>query len=188
MEHTSGHRPRYQVGSNPLRDMLVPGNFRMPGRVDSAAHAVAIAKIQEVARYAVELREHVDEIVKGDGFKGSHRSQQFLSYVVERALSGEFEDLRERSLGVALFGKRASYDTGEDAVVRVTASDVRRRLLQHYGKPGASSRFRIDLPSGSYIPEFRCVPPSVPVPVNAAAVPVQTPAGAESGTPSPASP
>ena len=132
----------------------------MAGRVDSATHAAAIAKINEVARYGPELRQHLDEIVNEAAFKGSPRSQEFLKYVVERALRGEFDDLRERAIGVALFGKPAAYDTAEDAVVRVTASDVRKRLLQHYGKPGAVFRFRIDLPSGSYVPEFRCLVPA----------------------------
>src|SRR5262249_38760282 len=33
-------------------------------------------------------------------------------------------------------------------------SDVRKRLLQHYGTTGADSNMRISLPSGSYVPEF----------------------------------
>jgi hypothetical protein len=36
----------------------------------------------------------------------------------------------------------------------VTASDVRKRLLQHYGKYGATSEFRVSLPLGSYAPEI----------------------------------
>jgi hypothetical protein len=134
----------------------------MSGRVDSATHAAAIIKINEATRYSAELRQLLQEIVSGPAFKGSQRSQEFLKHVVERALSGEFEELRERSIGVALFGKPAAYDTGEDAIVRVTASDVRRRLLQHYGTSGAVTNFRIDLPSGSYVPEFRCLAPVVP--------------------------
>jgi hypothetical protein len=62
--------------------------------------------------------------------------------------------LKERVIGVEMFGRSPSYDTGDDAIVRVTASDVRRRLLQHYGKYGAISEFRIVLPLGSYIPEI----------------------------------
>ena len=51
-----------------------------------------------------------------------------------------------------LFGRSPTYDTGEDAIVRVTASDVRKRLLQHYGQYGATSGLRITLPLGSYVP------------------------------------
>ena len=57
-------------------------------------------------------------------------------------------------IGLELFERSPAYDTGEDAIVRVTASDVRKRLLQHYGKYGAASEFRISLPLGSYIPEI----------------------------------
>jgi hypothetical protein len=53
-----------------------------------------------------------------------------------------------------VFGRSPSYDTGEDAIVRVTASDVRKRLLQHYDRNGSASEFRINLPLGSYIPEI----------------------------------
>jgi hypothetical protein len=39
-------------------------------------------------------------------------------------------------------------------MVRVTASDLRKRFLQHYGQYGSASAFRISLPLGSYIPEI----------------------------------
>ena len=70
--------------------------------------------------------------------------------------------LRERNLGMALFGRPLAYDTGEDAIVRVTANDVRRRLMQHHGNAAQAARCRI-LPPGSYVPEFRCLP-AVPAP------------------------
>src|SRR5580698_4990941 len=126
----------------------------MGGRADTAAHVSAISKINSVAKHAAEIREHVEQVIQGPAFKGSHRGQSFLRHVVERSLTGDFEGLRERSIGVELFGKSASYDTGEDAVVRVTASDVRKRLLQHYGGAGSSSKLRVEIPSGSYLPEF----------------------------------
>src|SRR5580765_8085257 len=133
----------------------------MAGKVDSATHAAAIAKIGEAVKHEGELRSHLDEIIKGAAFKGSHRSQAFLKHIVEHALHGEAADLRERSIGMTLFGRPATYDTADDAIVRVTASDVRRRLLQHYGNAG-DSKFRINLPSGSYVPEF-CVTQVAPL-------------------------
>ena len=145
----------------------------MSGKLDSTAHAAAVAKISGVASHEAELRAHLDEIVKGPAFKGSHRSQAFLRHVVERALHGDPEDLRERSIGIALFGRDAAYDTADDAIVRVTASDVRKRLLQHYGTAGADSRIRISLPPGSYVPEFSLPAPAVePPPAAAPAEPI----------------
>jgi hypothetical protein len=104
------------------------------------------------------LQDHLKEVIEGEAFRGSHRSGQFLKYVVEQAIARHFDSLKERVIGVELFGRPPSYDTGEDAIVRVTASDVRKRLLQHYGMYGATSRFRISLPLGSYIPEISLEP------------------------------
>ena len=118
------------------------------------AREAEIAKIAESQKDRATLQQHLNEIVEGTAFKGSHRSGQFLRYIVDQALAGHFESLKERVIGMELFGRVPSYDTGEDAIVRVTASDVRKRLLQHYGKYGASSEFRISLPLGSYIPEI----------------------------------
>jgi hypothetical protein len=118
------------------------------------AREAEIAKIAESKEDVTALRLHLKEIIEGAVFKGSHRSSQFLQYIVDQAIAGNFESLKERVIGVELFARSTSYDTGEDAIVRVTASDVRKRLLQHYGKYGASSAYRISLPLGSYIPEI----------------------------------
>jgi hypothetical protein len=113
-----------------------------------------IAKIAETKGGLASLQQHLKEVIEGDVFKGSHRSGQFLQYIVDQAIAGHVDSLKERVIGMELFGRSASYDTGDDAIVRVTASDVRKRLLQHYGRHGATSGFRITLPSGSYIPEI----------------------------------
>jgi hypothetical protein len=63
---------------------------------------------------------------------------------------------------VEVFHRPPDYDTGEDAVVRVTASDVRRRLAQHYSREGRASEFKISLPPGGYAPEILRDPPLPP--------------------------
>lgn len=113
-----------------------------------------IARIAESKEARTALEKHLDEIVDGVGFRGSQRSGQFLRYIVEQAVAGKFDSLKERAIGIELFGRPPSYDTGEDAIVRVTASDVRKRLLQHYGSCEALPEFRISLPLGSYVPEI----------------------------------
>lgn len=88
-------------------------------------------------------------------FQGSKRSQQFLQYVVQYRLGGNEEPLKERTIGADLYKRPADYATGDDAVVRVHAGEVRRRLEQYYLDPPAGSLVLIDLPLGSYAPEFR---------------------------------
>jgi len=129
-------------------------------------------KVVEIGPDAEILREHLREIIASPAFKGSRRSQQFLQHIVEKTINGHAHEVKERSLGVDLFARSPSYDTGEDAIVRVTASDVRKRLHQFYSE----TRFevRIDLPSGSYVPEFHRVAAAVPIPL----VPAHAPATA----------
>jgi hypothetical protein len=117
-------------------------------------------KIVESGEDLALLQQHLKEVIEGAAFRGSHRSGQFLKYVVEQAIASHFDCLKERVIGVELFGRSPSYDTGDDAIVRVTASDVRKRLLQHYGRYGTTSKFRISLPLGSYIPEISREPHS----------------------------
>jgi hypothetical protein len=143
----------------------------------TAQNGTLLAKIVETEKDFARLQQHLKEVIEGEAFKGSHRSGQFLSYIVEESIAGRFAALKERVIGVKLFGRSPSYDTGEDAIVRVTASDVRRRLLQHYGKYGITSEFRISLPLGSYIPEITREPQktaNLPDPVPAVEVPVTT--------------
>ena len=100
-----------------------------------------------------EIRDHLNTILAGDEFCSSRRSSELLRHIVERALSGDVESLKERLLGVEIFHRRSDYDTSTDAIVRVTASDVRRRLLNFYTEHSAQP-MRISLPLGSYVPDF----------------------------------
>lgn len=154
----------------------------MAGKSDHSTQAAAIARATDASHDAPAILEHVQAILLSPAFRGSKRSQEFLNYIVKHALAGEFDQLKERTIGVELFNRPSTYDTAEDSIVRVSASDVRRRLLQFYAESGKDSDLRLELPAGSYIPEFRRLtvaepPAAPPPPVNheiAAAPPAET--------------
>ena len=125
----------------------------MAGRIDNAAHDDGVAKASEVVLYENEICSHLRQILDSKAFRGSRRCQEFLSYVVKHSLSGEFSEIKERMLGISIFDRDAGYDTNSDSIVRVTATDVRKRLLRYY-EAAPPSALRIELPPGSYIPEF----------------------------------
>jgi len=104
------------------------------------------------------VRRHLQEVLASKPFAGSKRAQEFLQLVVEHALKGEFDSLRERALGSEMFGRRIDYDTGNDPVVRVKAGEVRRKLAQYYGETEGKPAVRFEIPSGSYVPKFCFVP------------------------------
>ena len=107
------------------------------------------------AEHADTVRNALQAILSSNAFAGSKRCQDFLKLVVERTLAGDLESLRERMIGVDMFGRAADYDTSNDAIVRVRATEVRRRLSQYYREASPEPAIRIVLPSGSYVPEFQ---------------------------------
>lgn len=100
-----------------------------------------------------QIREHLDIVLASDEFSASRRASELLQHLVERALAGDTPSLKERLLGVEIFHRRSDYNTSTDAIVRVTANDVRRRLAQFYSRHHDHS-LRISLPLGSYVPDF----------------------------------
>ena len=102
-----------------------------------------------------EIRGQLERILSSSVFGTSKRYPAFLRFVVETTLDGHSECLKERTIGVEVFSRPADYDTNSDHVVRSAAGEVRRRLAQYYVQPGHAAEIQLDLPLGSYIPQFR---------------------------------
>jgi hypothetical protein len=124
--------------------------------------------IQSMIAESEELRlraqEELSRILGSPAFLASPRCRQFLQFVVDRALDGQYDVLKERMIGIEIFGRDPAYQTDGDSVVRVRASDVRRRLLQYYSVTKTIPACRIEIPSGSYVPHFLPVESTVSTP------------------------
>jgi hypothetical protein len=103
------------------------------------------------------VREELERILASHEFRSSKRSQDFLRYVVGHTLNGHANELKERTIGMEVFGRSTDYDPSDDATVRVKAGDIRKRLGLYYAGKGAVDHLRIELPAGAYVPEFHCV-------------------------------
>ncbi|MGC2400948.1 MAG: hypothetical protein WA510_14240 [Acidobacteriaceae bacterium] len=103
------------------------------------------------------VRSQLEKIVSSAPFRNSKRYPALLRYVVEKTLAGASAELKERNIGVDVFGREPSYDLGLDPIVRITAGEVRKRLAQFYQEAAHRNELRIDIPLGSYQPEF--IPP-----------------------------
>lgn len=104
------------------------------------------------------VRSELERLFQSDQFKNSKRCRTLLSYVVEETLAGRGDQLKERLVGINVFGRNPDYETAEDPVVRNAAIEVRKRLAQFYVESGNDAAIRIDLHPGTYIPEFRSAP------------------------------
>ena len=111
-----------------------------------------------------EKQTQLQRLLEHPLFKQSKRYPALLRYVVEQSLLGKAALLKERNIGIAVFGRDPDYDVSVDPVVRVTAAEVRRRLAQYYFDTAHSGELRIELPAGSYLPTFVQAPPAPALP------------------------
>jgi hypothetical protein len=103
---------------------------------------------------AAAIREQLERLLAHPLFANSKRYPALLAYVVDQTLLGNAAELKERSIGIDVFGRSPSYDANADPVVRITAGEVRKRLTQYYYDPAHKGELVVELPIGSYVPLF----------------------------------
>jgi hypothetical protein len=101
-----------------------------------------------------QILAQVESMAHDDVFRSSKRSVAFLRYVVTAALNGSADQIKERTIGIEVFGRSSSYDTSLDHIVRTAATELRKRLAIYYGDEKHRSELRIGLVPGSYVPRF----------------------------------
>lgn len=120
------------------------------------------------------VREQLARLLAHPLFANSKRYPAVLAYVVEQTLSGGGAELKERCIGIDVFGRAPTYDASADPIVRIAASEVRKRLSQYYYDPSHSGELVLELPVGSYQPVFRQPEAHVePTPAAAELLPVE---------------
>ena len=125
---------------------------------------------------AEDILAELERVLASPVFRASRRCQALLRRITEQTVAGEIDSLKERALGVDVFGRPTDYDTSQDPVVRASAAEIRKKLAQYYQEAGHESPIRIELSPGSYLAEFhfnqeKPAPQAPPAPPAAAAKP-----------------
>ena len=121
----------------------------------ATSHNSLLEPIPRSAR--IQLNELLEDILRSVPFRTSRQCQELFRYIVEHSLTGGEDSLRERVIGVEVFGRAPDYDTSEDPVVRLRAADVRKRLAQYYQAHTEPIQWKIEIPTGSYKAQFHPV-------------------------------
>jgi TolB-like protein len=101
-----------------------------------------------------EVRRHLEVILASRPFASATRARRFLSHIVEQTLAGNTAGIKELVLGIEVFDRAGDFDPKIDTIVRVEAGKLRKRLDEYYADEGAAAPLRIEIPKGSYIPQF----------------------------------
>ncbi len=102
-----------------------------------------------------QCRNLAGRIAASQEFHRATKQREFLLYVVDRKLSGCPEDVTEALIGHRVYGRPASYDAGNDSIVRTEARTLRKRLERYFENQGLDEPVLIDIPRGGYLPVFR---------------------------------
>ena len=85
----------------------------------------------------------------------SARQQQLIRYIGEKYFHGEADKLHEYEIATEVFGRsRDTFNAGEDAIVRVEAHRLRKRLKEYYETQGKDHPLQLSIPPGTYVPVF----------------------------------
>jgi TolB-like protein/Tfp pilus assembly protein PilF len=101
------------------------------------------------------VEDALERLLGSPQFAGSPRARRFLQFVVQAALGGRADGLKEYLVGVEVFDRAPSFDPRIDTIVRVEAVKLRKRVQEYYRGPGRKDLVIIDLPKGGYAPQFR---------------------------------
>lgn len=98
------------------------------------------------------------EAIKTSGlFHPGSNSAKLLSYVCGRYFDGA-RTITEAEIAIGALERQQNFDSKADAIVRVEAHRVRKRLAEYYESAGADHTLRLVLPPGSYAPRFEPAP------------------------------
>lgn len=100
------------------------------------------------------IRGEIETVLGAEMFLRAPSLAQFLSYVCNKALNGEADQIKEYNIAVEAFGRQPDFDQKEDAIVRVEAHRLRKRLKHYYEHEGRNHSVHIVIPSGHYAPNF----------------------------------
>lgn len=106
-------------------------------------------------RHASEQeRAEVARVLASPLFGRSPKISLLLSYLCEKYFRGESSQITEYGIAVNVLGRDAGFNPQVDAVVRVDAHHLRKRLKHYYATEGREHKVAIVIPTGSYAPEF----------------------------------
>jgi hypothetical protein len=101
-----------------------------------------------------ERRALIDRVAASEQFSRSARLREFLLYVGGQSLKEGRPEIHEQEIGAKVFGRSSTYDRSQDNIVRVNATELRKRIELYFTSDGAHESLILEIPRGGYKPIF----------------------------------
>jgi hypothetical protein len=109
-----------------------------------------------------ERRALIERVAASEQFSRSARLRDFLLYVGKQSLKEGCPEIHEQEIGAKVFGRPASYDRSADNIVRVNATELRKRIESYFESNAAHEPLVFEIPRGAYRLVFRRRPAGQP--------------------------
>ena len=96
----------------------------------------------------------LERVSRSPQLRRASRLRELLLYIGKQSIELGKTELREQEIGTAVFGRRPHYDTSQDNIVRVNATELRKRLESYFATDGADELCVLEIPRGGYSPVF----------------------------------
>ena len=83
-------------------------------------------------------------------FRSSEVLRRLLTFLSEKAIAGEADNLKEYVVAIEGLGKSSTYDPQHNSAVRIQMGRLRQRLAEYYRAEGKSDPTFVDLPKGRF--------------------------------------
>lgn len=107
-----------------------------------------------VANTRAEEMAEVSVVLASPLFQRAAGISQVLRYLSQMYFEGRSAEVKEYTIAVEALGRKPDFDPQSNAIVRVDLYHLRKRLQKYYETEGKNHAIHIQLPVGSYAPEF----------------------------------
>lgn len=101
----------------------------------------------------VQEQQEVELVL--EKFARSPRLTKLLAYICKNYFEGTADRLSELTIAVEIFDRSLDFDRSQDAIARVEAHRLRKKLKEFYETEGKDHAVQISLQPGSYVPHFQ---------------------------------
>lgn len=99
--------------------------------------------------------EVVERACNSGHLRRSAKLRDLLVYLCHRLWVDGVEEIREHDIGVDVFQRPADYDSTQDTLVRVQASQLRKRLERYFAEEGRDEPLVLEIEKATYEPILR---------------------------------
>ncbi len=110
--------------------------------------------MQGLALSSVERRQALDALLSSDTLRRSDQLKRLLIYLCEQDEAGRTHQISEYELGTQALGRPADFSPDTDSSVRTRMHGLRQKLDDFYRDEAPAAMLRLEIPKGSYRPQF----------------------------------